>query len=138
MHIVIDQFLFKVIGSLPPVLFKILCQIACYNLSATIRHKSCGIQLSHESVHKWEPSLALSPSFNDSVISLPPNLWLVVDSIFAEDIVTVVHTPVAVEVSPEKLIDKVLGVFISTIFRLEISCLEVNGPDRERAVCKPR
>jgi hypothetical protein len=137
LHIMIDQLLFKVVSTIPPVLLHIQSEIAGYNLSATIWHKASCVHLPHQSINQWHTSLAISPSLNNFWVCRPLQKSSIVDSVNTEHLVAIVHAPKTVEVPPEKLINKMFCALVGPKLGLKFFRLVVDSLDRKGTVCEP-
>jgi hypothetical protein len=107
----INELLFEVVRTLPPVLLEVHCQVACHDHPSPVRHEPCFIHLSHQSINQRHPRLALSPPADSLTISLPLVVLPVINAILREDLIGVLHAPIPVKVSPEQFIDEDLGSF---------------------------
>ena len=113
----IDEHLLKVVGAEPPILLQILCQVACYDHTSTIRHESSFVHFSHKSVYNRHSRHAPSPPINDGHISLPIVVSAIVDAIAVKDFLAILHTPVPLVIAPKELINKDFkGLVLTMLF----------------------
>ena len=101
LDIVIDELLFEVVGTIAPILLQIHAEVAGSDHTATIWHESCLVHLSHQCVDEWHPCHSILPTLYNVEVSLPGVIPPVVDSIAAENLIAIVHTPVALKVPPK-------------------------------------
>lgn len=106
LDVVIEEILLKVVRSEPPVLLQVHREVARDDHTASIRHEASLIQVTNESIDKRHACRASLPSIDRLRSRLPIVIGPVVDSVAGEDLVTVIHTPELIEISPEELIDE--------------------------------
>jgi len=99
----INQFLFKVMGSISPVLFQVHRQVARDELPSSVGHEACDVHFSHGGVDDGHASLAVFPSLNELFIGLPAVESSIINTVRAEALVAISHKPEFVEIAPEKL-----------------------------------
>ena len=133
----VNKLLFKPVSAVSPVLLQVLGQEARHNHAATIRHKASSVHVPHESVDDWVTSGALLPSRDNIMVSFPRVVLSVVNSVFTENFVSVVHAPASLEVTPEQLVKINGGRLIAFVFGLEISSSEINLPTRNATILEP-
>ena len=121
----IYKFFFKVVCSISPVLPQVHCKVAGHNHATTIGHKTSLIKFTHQSINKWHTCNTVTPSFNNSHVSLPLVILSVVNSVCAKHFVAVMHAPVAIKISPKQFINKNFCAFIGSVAFFEIFSFEI-------------
>ena len=122
---------------MPPVLLQVHREVASDDHTPTIGHKSSLIHVSHQGIDKWHSSLSITPSVYDIQVSLPIVVVSIVDAITREHLVAILHTPVALEVSPEELINEDCSRLVSCLLFLELFDLPVDLARRDASIGEP-
>ena len=111
---------------LQPILFQVHSQIASDYHPPAVGHKPSRIHVPYKRVNEGHARAALPPSLNSFLIIFPVIVRAIVYAVGVEDFVSIAQTPVAIEVSPEKLIHVNLsGLILSSLF-LKLFDLEVD------------
>ena len=100
--VVVDQEFFKMVGSVPPVLVKVLSEIARCDLSPSVAYIPCSFQISHNCIYNWNSCLPIFPKLNFAKIRfcVPRLLWLLADGAkLMKDFCAIMKSPKLPEIS---------------------------------------
>ena len=102
----VDQLLLQPVSAPRPVLLQVLCKVASNDHAAAIRHETCLIHISHQCVNQRHACPAFAPPLDNLCVRLPIVVLTVVDAILTEHLVSVVHAPETIEITPKKLVNE--------------------------------
>ena len=132
-HVMINQLFFEMVSSVAPIHSQILSEEARSDHSTPIWHKPCRVHMSLQSVNYWYTCSSVSPSLNPRFVGFPLVVFAIIDSISAEYLISVMHAPPSVEVTPEELVQIGCRWLVWSIFLLKISQFPVHFANRNRA-----
>ena len=130
----VKKHLLEVGGSVPPVLSDVHGEVAGHHHASSVGHEASVVELSHQGIDDGHTCGAIPPSLHDLHVCLPVIVLPVVDAVWTEDLVSIVETPVPLEVSPEELIDVDCGRLVLCLLLLKLLGLPVHLPDGEAAI----
>lgn len=102
----VDQLLLEPVSTPPPILLQVLSEVAGNDHAAAIRHETCLIHISHQCVNQRHACRAFAPPLDNICVRLPIVVLTVVDAILTEHLVSVVHAPESIEITPKELVNE--------------------------------
>ena len=139
-HIVVDQILFKVVCSISPVLLQVESQVRSDDLTTTIAHEACRIELSHEGIDDWHACASSFPPMNQFCVFSPVREAIIADwtnALELKHLCLMSLTVEAEEVTPAQFKVEMRCRFVCNNLPFILLELFVDLAYRKTAVCKP-